>query len=366
MVDRYALVTRNAEEVVTQDELRSLLDSRPGGKAYIGFEPSGLMHLGSLICMMKVKDLLEAGFEVTVFLADWHAYINDKLNGDIDAIRACGRYIEDCFKACGIGDAKYVYASEFVGNPEYWAKVLRVAKNSSLSRVKHALTIMGRKEDEAELDSSKLIYPSMQVADIFELDVDIAYGGMDQRKAHMLARDIAEKLDWRKPIALHTPLLTGLKGGGRMDDAVWKGSGTEVRDGMSGSGERGAGESKMSKSMAESCIFIHDLPESIDFKLKKAYCAPGEVSDNPVLDIARFIVIPLLGGIDIVKGGKGEDLLTISDANALCELYSRKEIHPADLKKAVCGEVTKILKPIHDYFVIAHENYDVVKTLIGR
>ena len=34
----------------------------------------------------------------------------------------------------------------------------------------------------------------MQVTDIFHMDVDICQLGMDQRRANMLARDVAEKL----------------------------------------------------------------------------------------------------------------------------------------------------------------------------
>ena len=104
---------------------------------------------------------------------------------------------------------------------------------------------MGRKEDEAEMDASMLIYPAMQVADIFHLDVDVAYGGMDQRKAHMLARDVSQKLGWKKVVAIHTSLLPGIQGGGRMDPL----------------------EAKMSKSDPESSLFIHDSPEEITRKI---------------------------------------------------------------------------------------------------
>ncbi|GAG83362.1 unnamed protein product, partial [marine sediment metagenome] len=55
----------------------------------------------------------------------------------------------------------------------------------------------------------------MQVSDIFYLELDVAYGGMDQRHAHMLARDISKKLGRKPPVALHTPLMTGLQAGGR-------------------------------------------------------------------------------------------------------------------------------------------------------
>lgn len=212
---RLALVLRNTEETVTEDELRALLAEKEEPTAYIGFEPSGLVHLGWVLVAQKIRDLCEAGFRVTIFWADWHAYINDKLGGDLENIRTCARYMEDCFIALGVPKdrVQFKYASDILSNIEYWEKVIKVAKVTSLSRVKRAMTIMGRSEDEAEVDTSKVFYPILQATDIFCMDMDVAYAGLDQRRAHMLARDAADKLGWHKPIAVHTPCSPASRAG---------------------------------------------------------------------------------------------------------------------------------------------------------
>ena len=235
----------NTVEVVTVEDLKNVLEKEKP-KAYIGFEPSGLVHLGWKICANKIRDFIECGFEFYILLADWHAYINDKLGGDIEKIRLCGRYMEDCFEAMGIkrNEVKFIYASDYVNDSRYWELVLKIAKANSIARVKRAMDIMGRKEEEAEKDLSKLFYPVMQVADIFYLDLDVAYGGIDQRHAHMLARDTASKLGIKKPVALHTPLLSSLQATGRMNPI----------------------EAKMSKSKPESMISIHDSKEDVEKK----------------------------------------------------------------------------------------------------
>src|SRR5574342_220792 len=188
--ERCRLVTDYAQEVVTTDELRALFEAHKRPTAYIGFEPSGRVHVGNVITANMVARLQRAGCQVTLFMADWHAMINDKFGGDLARIRACGEYQKQAFLALGLDPAKTVFrwASDLAGDATYWERVVRAAKATSLSRVRRALTIMGRKEDDAEVDSSKLLYPSMQVADIFHLGAQIALGGMDQRKAHMLAR----------------------------------------------------------------------------------------------------------------------------------------------------------------------------------
>lgn len=323
-------ISSNTEEIIKFEELKQVLNKEKK-KAYIGFEPSGTVHLGWKICTNKINDFLKAGFDFTVLLADWHAYINDKLNGDIEKIKLCGRYMEHCFKAMGVDTSKlsFVYASEYVGDPKYWELVLRVSKSTSVARVKRAMDIMGRKEDEAEKDLSKLFYPAMQVSDIFYLNLDVAYGGMDQRHAHMLARDVAKKLNRKPPVAVHTPLLTGLQAGSRMDPS----------------------EVKMSKSKPESMISIHDSVESVKNKIKKAYCPEKQVEGNPILEICKFVIFPEIKdeNFTINRPEKFGGNLEFGSYNELEEEY-KKELHPLDLKNSTAEYINKILEPTRNYF----------------
>jgi tyrosyl-tRNA synthetase len=326
---RYELVARNAEEIVTAEELRTLLSKTLKPRAYVGFEPSGLVHAGWMIVAKKISDLVEADFEMTVFFADWHAYINDKLGGNIELIRICARYMEDCFEALGVPreKVKYRLASELMDDITYWEKLINIGKVSSLSRVKRAMTIMGRTEDEAEVDSSKVLYPLMQAADIFQMDLDLAYAGMDQRRAHMLAREAADKLRWKKPVALHTPLLPGLKGGNRMDPVG----------------------SKMSKSDPDSGILIHDSPEDIRRKISKAFCPP-EVEGNPILAIAKMILFERRGTFVIDRPAKFGGMLEFKSCDELEATYSAGKLHPMDLKNGVSAGMVDILEPVRQYF----------------
>ncbi|HEX9909102.1 MAG TPA: tyrosine--tRNA ligase [Thermoplasmata archaeon] len=338
---RLDLVSRQLLEIITQDELSTLLETKSRPTAYIGYEPSGFVHIGQVITASKVLDMQEAGIEVTIFLADWHALINDKLGGKIENIRVCGEYLKECFLALGVKDSvKFVWSSELADNPDYWEKVIRIAKASSLMRIKRAMTIMGRNEDEVEMDASKLFYPPMQSADIFELGVDIAYAGMDQRRAHMLARDAAEKLGWKKPIALHTPLLSSLVGTGRMDPV----------------------EAKMSKSDPDNAVFLHDKPEDVSRKIKNAFC-PTEVEGNPVLDIAKLIVFPKMKVLEIDRPQKYGGAVRFENFDELLKAYTSGKLHPQDLKKGVSDSLSSVLKPVREYFAKNPGNFAKVKEI---
>ena len=464
---RLELVLNGAEEIVTEEEIRKVLQEVDRPTAYVGYEPSGYVHIGWLIITKKIEELIEAGFVVDVLLADWHAFINDKFGGDIEKIQACGEYFIDCYRAYGLGDAidegklRFKWASKMADDAKYWERVLRVAKSASLSRIRRAMTVMGRKENEGDMDSSKFIYPSMQAADIFELGVHLAIGGMDQRHAHMLARDAADKLGWKKPTALHTPLLSGLSKGGRMEmttgptggvdhDAMSKNIlkdldtlitnsslSEETRSLLEGlkkmsdekklkaievliAGKRRVGgktsilsvinngsnngdaafdtdelhrldtqlnlarrelfsylgvqmsadqsELKMSKSDPDSGIYLHDGEDDIRRKIKKAWCPEG-VPDNPVIEICKMIIFPQGRSLEIKRPEKWGGDLSISDYETLRKLFIKKELHPADLKKAVANEMAAILDKFRQYFKEHPETMQVVKRYsksIGR
>ena len=338
---RLRLITQNSSEVVTLEELQALVETSGNPTAYIGYEPSGFVHAGQLITAAKLIDLQNAGVGVTVFLADWHALINDKFGGKIENIRTCGEYLRECLLAIGVRDnAKFVWASELIDHSSYWEKFIRISKASSLMRIKRAMTIMGRTEDEAEIDASKVMYPPMQAADIFELGVDIALAGMDQRRAHMLARDAAEKLGWKKPIALHTPLLVSLVGGGRMDPV----------------------EAKMSKSNPNSAVFLHDSPEDIWRKIKNAYC-PAETEGNPVMELMRLIVFPRQDSVHVERPEKYGGPVDFTSYDDLMNAYASGKLHPQDLKKGAADAVSEILRPVREHFVKHPSNLEKVKAL---
>jgi tyrosyl-tRNA synthetase len=334
------LKTRAVAEIITSSELDEVL-KKPAPTGYIGFEPSGKAHVAWLMMADKIIDLTRCGVNMTILMADWHAFINDKMGGDMEKIRKCGMYMEDCFIAMGIDTkmTKFLYFTDYMSDPKYWELVFRVAKASTLSRLKRALSILGRHEADGDQDTSKLMYPLIQVADIFHLKVDIALGGLDQRHAHMLARDVAPKLKLKPPVAIHTPLNSGLQGGNRMDPS----------------------ESKMSKSKPESAIFIHDTPDDVNRKIKNAFCPEKVVEGNPLMDIARNILFSRLQSLEIKRPAKFGGDVTFNSYADLEKTFVEGKLHPADLKKGISDGLNAVLEPIRTYFVNHPDNLKAVE-----
>lgn len=354
--EKVSLITRNLEECLIEEDLRWLLENGVPLNHYIGFEISGKLHIGSgLMTAMKIKDLLEAGVKCTVFLADWHSWLNDKLGGDLETIKKVAvSYFKEalaCSLRCVGADpnkVSFVLGSDlYHNNDEYWQTLIDVSKNLTLARVVKSSTIMGRKEKENQI-FARLIYPPMQVADIFIQGVNIAHAGLDQRKAHVIAREVALALKIKplkdnkgrvyKPVALHHHLILGL---GKPPFWPIKNK-TSLREIWS--------EMKMTKSNPKTCVFIHDSEEEIREKINQAFCPEKEVEFNPVLDWVKHLVFPLKGSLFIEREEKyGGDVLY----NSYPELekdFANGDLHPQDLKRAVALKLSEILEPARKYF----------------
>lgn len=59
------------------------------------------------------------------------------------------------------------------------------------------------------------------------------------------------------------------------------------------------GQEKMSKSDPDSAIFMEDSAEDVRRKIKKAFCPPGVVEKNPILDYSNHIIFGYYGKIEV-------------------------------------------------------------------
>jgi len=351
---RLELITREPiEEVITREDLKSLLETKKTPVAYDGFEPSGLLHLASGIMRAeKINDLLKAGVDFTLLVADWHGMLNDKLGGDLDVLKKAGEYTIEAWKACGVDTKKVKIlwdSKDLKNDPEYWKGLMQMAKKATTNRIIRSGTIMGRKELEMQ-NIAYLLYPTMQAYDPFYMGVDILQLGMDQRSVTMLSRDLAPKIKKAAPVCVHHHLLAGLQGAeaGRMGQE------------QSGSSKI---EAKMSTSKVSSCIFIHDTKKEVEDKMNKAFCPEKVVDGNPVLEMWRYIIFRKIDGYTIKRPAKFGGDLEIHDYDELEKLYSGGKLHPMDLKNATSEVLDGILAPVRKHFEKgkAKELYEIVK-----
>ncbi len=337
------------EEIITEEDLRTLLETKSHPTAYDGFETSGKMHMGSAVLRaIKIQDMLDAGCDFILWIADWFAYINNKMGGNLDLIKKTGEYYLEGWKACGIDmkKVKVLWTSDAVKDSDYWKGVIDIAKNVTVQRTIRACTIMGRQEAEMQ-HTAQLIYPMMQAWDPFYFKADILQLGMDQRKATILSRELAFKLGQSARVCVHHHLLAGLQG---PESARMGKEDAEI-------------EAKMSKSKPHTAIFIHDSRKEIEEKINKAFCPEKIAEGNPILEMWKHIILRKFKSRIIERSSKFGGDLEIHNYEDLETEFKNGRLHPMDLKKETVEALDEILDPVRKHFEKgkAKELYDIVK-----
>lgn len=412
---RVNLIKSIGEEIIGESNLERLLINKSLPIAYDGFEPSSLdrgMHIAQgLLRAHNVNKFVKSGVKFKFWVADWFALMNLKLGGDLKKIQKAGHNMIESWKACGMDiDAvglngepmiEFIWSSEEITrrSDEYWRLVLDIATKFPLNRIKKCTQIMGRKEEEniaetllelnenindlfleiekkvelsstltetdeqktslynetynkkkekilillkkltetnpQELAASQIFYPVMQCADIFFLGCDITSLGMDQRKVNMLAIEYCDKIKRKlKPIIISHHMLMGLDG-----------------------------SDKMSKSNPDNTIFMNDSENDVKRKIKQAFCEPGNIDKNPLIDWIQYLILELNGSIDIITGGRegerdnegkdkeGKDnnqLIKYTNIDEIKLKFASQLIHPKDLKSSVTQSLIGLLLPVQE------------------
>lgn len=343
--EKLDLINQVGEEIVMPDELRNLLENaeKTGETiiAYDGFEPSGQMHIAQgILRAININKLTKAGLKFKMWVADWHAMANNKLDGDLDKIQTVGKYFIEVWKAAGMDmdNVEFMWASDFAGRTDYWLLVMKIARTNAIRRFVRTAEIMGR-EESMDLTLAQLIYPAMQCADIFMLNARVAQLGLDQRKINMLAREIGPQLGYWKPISISHHMLLGL---GKPPEAI--------DDTLPLDTKARAIQLKMSKSKPDTAIFMTDTQDDIQRKLSKAWCPEGVTHENPILEYFKYIVFETQDSVVINRPEQFGGAITFDTYEALETAFADKQVHPMDLKQALVEPLDKLLQPVREHF----------------
>ncbi|GLV38748.1 Tyrosyl-tRNA synthetase [Carabus blaptoides fortunei] len=323
--EKYEMITRNLQEVLGEDKLKSILKERDL-KIYWGTATTGKPHVAYFVPMSKIADFLRAGCEVIILFADLHAYLdNMKAPWELLALRV--DYYESSIKAMleSIGvpleKLKFVRGTDYELSKEYTLDVYRLSSVITEHDAKKAGAEVVKQVDHPLL--SGLLYPGLQALDEEYLKVDAQFGGADQRKIFTFAEKYLPQLGYQKRVHLMNPMVPGLTGG------------------------------KMSSSEEDSKIDLLDSAANVKKKLKKAFCEPGNITDNGVLSFVKHVLYPLFpqgAGFELPRSAEYGGNITFFKYAELEDAFAKQEVHPGDLKAGVEKYMNKLLDPIRKKF----------------
>ena len=315
------LIKRNTAEIITEEELKKLFEKKKSPTVYLGVSITGKPHIGYFVWVTKIGDFIKAGLNVKILLADLHGALDNTPWELLDKrYQYYKTIIPLLFEAVGadLKKLKIIKGSDFQLDKKYLFDVLKMSTKATVHDCTKAASEVVKMRKSPKL--SGLIYPIMQSIDEQYLEADIQYGGTDQRKILVFAREHLPKIGYKRHVEIMSPLIPGLTASG-----------------------------KMSSSEAGSKIDILDDEKTVERKINSAYCEPGDVK-NGVLAFVKYAIMPLKqdkkAKFIIERPEKFGGNVEYEEYKTLEKDYAIKKLHPQDLKKAVAKEVNKLLNSV--------------------
>ena len=320
--ERFDLITRNLQEIITEEELKDLLGKGKEISVYWGTMPTGSISVAYFFPMLKIADFLKAGLKVKILLADLHAALDGVPWELLDKrTEYYNRAIVLILKTIGvdINKLEFVKGSNTQLNGKYFEDVLRLSMTSTIRNCKKSASEVVKMTDNPLLGN--LIYPIMQALDEEYLKVDIQYAGVDQRKIMVYARENLLKIGYKPRIELMSPMIRGLVG------------------------------EKMSSSIESTKIDLLDSEDNVKKKINGAECTEGN-PDNGIMSLLKYLIMILKKdrkeSLTIERSVKFGSNIKYSSYEEIETDFKAKKLHPLDLKNAVAKELNLLLKNFRD------------------
>ncbi len=380
---RYNLITRNLAEMVGEPEvIKAIMKERPL-RIYFGTAPTGRMHIAYFVPLLKIADYLKAGCEVTILIADLHAYL-DSMKSTLELLQYRTEYytlmVKSILESIGIdiSKLKFVKGMDYQLSKEYMLDVYKMNSLTTLHEAKHAGAEIVKQSDNPMMTS--LLYPSLQALDEHYLNCDCESSGLDQRKLFMYSRKLMPKLGYKKRHYFMTEMVPGLRFDKKETNTLLSSTQDnltnlteELKNVIQSSQDKetllnslkqfldkNAQETnnvqleKMSASNQDSKIDLLDTKNQIKNKINKAYCFPGDVDDNSPLVLLEKIIFRLLEHKNQVfiinRPEKFGGQLKYNTFEEVKNSFKSQELHPADLKLGIIDALDSIIGPIREKF----------------
>lgn len=406
--DKLELIKDNLAEIIGEKELIEKLKLDKPLKVYWGTSPTGIPHIGYLLPLIKIAQLVKAKCEVTILFADLHAYL-DAMKTTWDLLEFRTQYYELVIKSVlielgvDLEKIKFVKGSDYQLNKEYTIDVYKFMSKITIDSAQKGGAEVVKQTDNPTL--SGLVYPLLQVLDEVYLNADAELGGQDQRKIFMLSRDHIHKIGYSPSIHLMNPMIPSITSkisnnflNNTLDvqeqepeqeqepdpdpdqytnimpeqidkyieqinklktkkiswDNFVKITNKTALDLKEKNVKKQKNTNKMSSSDSNSKIEFTESEESIRKKISKAYAEPIKTT-NTLFLFLQYVIFPVnkLKSIDdfvINRDDKyGGSIKYILLDDVKCD-YQINKLTPQDLKQGISDWLVNFLSPIRNSF----------------
>jgi tyrosyl-tRNA synthetase len=326
-MDMLGIIKNNLVEIIGEEKLVEKLNSEKKLSAYWGTAPTGEIHVGYLIPLIKIRDLTRCNISVKILLADLHSTMDanktpfNKVNSRTQYYEIVITKLLEIMKI-DMRLITFIKGSNFQNNLDYMSDIIKLSTVSSLRNCQKAGSDVVKKANDPIV--SNILYPMLQALDEHYLDVDIELGGVDQRKIFTFAIDHLPKIGYSNSIYLMNPILGSI-------------SSSDVNI-------------KMSSSQPDSKISFTDTEENIRRKINKSPCNINNFESSQLCGVLNMIIFPIVNTLEICREEKYGGHVAYTSVSDISNDLKNENLNIGDLKKAIGDYFVKISDQIKECF----------------
>jgi tyrosyl-tRNA synthetase len=222
------LLKRGVAEVISESELRKLLQSGKKLRIKEGLDPSAPdIHVGHMAPLRKMRQFQELGHQIVIIVGDWTAQIGDPSGAAVtrkmltaDEVKANAEtYLKQFFKIVDKDKTEIRFQSEWFGKFDL-ADVVRLTSKFTVAQFLAREDFNKRFNEGKPIAITELLYPLLQAYDSVAVKADVELGGTDQKFNFLVGRELQSMMGQPPQQIFMVPLLVGTDGVQKMSKSL--------------------------------------------------------------------------------------------------------------------------------------------------
>ena len=228
MKESLELIKRGIDEVLTEDDLVSKLESKKQLTVKVGFDPTAPdLHLGHTVILNKMRHFQDLGHKVVFLIGDFTGRIGDpsgknKTRPSLDKEeleKNAKTYSDQVFKILNKDLTDIRFNSE-------WCEdlgadgIIGLASKYNLGRMLERDDFSKRYKANQQIAIHEFLYPLIQAYDSIALNADVEMGGTDQKFNLLVGRELQRAFNQEPQVCITLPILEGLDGTNKMSKSL--------------------------------------------------------------------------------------------------------------------------------------------------
>jgi len=229
---QYALLTRGAEETISEEEFKKKLKkSIETGKPLrikLGIDPTGSeLHIGHAVPLRKLKQFQDLGHQVVFLIGTFTARIGDptgksetrKMLSAEEISQNIKNYLNQLKLILDLDKTEIVYNGEWLEKLSL-EEVLKLLSQFTVSQMVSREDFSKRLKNNQPVSLVEFMYPILQGYDSIAIEADVELGATEQKFNLLRGRDLQKNAGQEQQTCIMLPILEGLDGVNKMSKSL--------------------------------------------------------------------------------------------------------------------------------------------------